>query len=168
MPPFRPSGQQYHHYCWPREVGTRDNPPSSPGMRKVTERFDGERMAWTYEWKVFLRSGYGVTWPMVVSASYRSDKNRKKKKKTKECYTEYGWIRTTFTFFSWAKCVCDQHSLTLSMRRNSSFICMLTETLCHTQLNMTRVYRFKSSWRKSVKKDIKEQSRCKIIIYYFP
>ena len=22
-------------------------------MRKVTERFDGERMAWTYEWKVF-------------------------------------------------------------------------------------------------------------------
>ena len=166
MPPFRPSGQQYHHYCWPREVGTRDNPPSSPGMRKVTERFDGERMAWTYEWKVFYE---------VVMVSHdlwlflqATEVIRIGKKKTKECYKEYGWIRTTFTFFNWAKCVCDQHSLTLSMRRNSSFICMLTETLCHTQLNMRRVYRFKSSWRKSVKKDIKEQSRCKINIYYFP
>ena len=167
MPPFRPSGQQYHHYCWPREVGTRDNPPSSPGMRKVTERFDGERMAWTYEWKVFYEVVM-VSHDLWLFLRATEVIRIGKKKKTKGCYKEYGWIRTTFTFFSWAKCVCDQHSLTLSMRRNSSFICMLTETLCHTQLNMTRVYRFKSSWRKSVKKDIKEQSRCKINIYYFP
>ena len=166
MPPFRPSGQHYHHYCWPREVGTRDNPPSSPGMRKVTERFDGERMAWTYEWKVFYEVVM-VSHDLWLFLQAKEVIRIGKKKKTKECYKEYGWIRTTFTFFSWAKCVCDQHSLTLSMRRNSSFICMLTETLCHTQLNMTRVYRFKSSWR-SVKKDIKEQSTCKINKYYFP
>ena len=99
MPPFRPSDQQYHHYCWPREVGTRDNPPSSPGMRKVTERFDGERMAWTYEWKVFyevVMVSHDLWLFLQATEVIRIEK--KKKKKTKECYTEYGWIRTTFTF----------------------------------------------------------------------
>ena len=151
MPPFRPSGQQYHHYCWPREVGTRDNPPSSPGMRKVTERFDGERMAWTYEWKVFYEVVMVSHDLWLFLQATEVTKNRKKKKK--ECYKEYGWIRTTFTFFSWAKCVCDQHSLTLSMRKNSSsFACSPKLYVTHNLI-----------WRVSIDLKVHEEKASKRI-----